>query len=214
MLAVMLAWKLHVYGNVPGEENVKENVCPGFSVPLSNAVPVTVCGMTSLFVHLTVVPALTVIGEGTNARFMIETCVTAAEDALPNSTADDENAEPAAIDDADDADDRIDPEDELAALEDGISMGRHAVGLPLTHIDNRPSSHVRGSQGGTGNGFFAACSPVLDDRWAGGFMGDPDDSRLRTHTFMLPAHRTLDPAGHFTRLVQRAGAFQKAYPYP
>ena len=40
-------------------------MAPGAIGPESNAVPVTVCGMRSPFVHVTVFPTLTVVDAGT-----------------------------------------------------------------------------------------------------------------------------------------------------
>lgn len=65
----MPLWNVQWYGNVPLVWNVKLKLPPAGIVPELNAPPspVAVCAVESVFVHVTAVPAVTVIGFGTYA---------------------------------------------------------------------------------------------------------------------------------------------------
>jgi hypothetical protein len=81
-VAVMLGWILQWYGNVPTVSNVYEYVWPWLRCalcgPAGLPVPVTVCAVLSLLVQVTVVPFLTVIAAGENAKFSMVTLLVAA----------------------------------------------------------------------------------------------------------------------------------------
>jgi hypothetical protein len=104
----MPLWNVQWYGNVPLVWNVKLNVPPAGSVPESNAPMslVTVCAMESVFVHVTAVPAATVIGFGANALLPLFSAPDGVVTALPE------------------------PEPPVAG---GVGLGDDTVELPLPH---------------------------------------------------------------------------------
>jgi hypothetical protein len=71
----MLGWIEQWYGNVPAAVNVCENDFVGLMGLESHTfvLDVDVCAVRSPLVHVTVVPAATVIEGGLKAKFLIET---------------------------------------------------------------------------------------------------------------------------------------------
>jgi len=66
-------WMLQWYGKEPSVAKVWLKVCPGCNWLLAKSAKVTVCAVAPLLVHFTVVPGLTVVVAGWNAKSIMLT---------------------------------------------------------------------------------------------------------------------------------------------